>query len=127
METDEAKEVLGEVIMHCEASETPPEHGDTLSHIYAEARSKGLPVDYDDGFERHGIGEDGSAIVLDCEDGDVVARGGTHAADHEWQVEVAHACEECGAVDTPNVDVDRVDDPGYGHPSGKVWLCEHCQ
>ena len=63
MQTDEAKQKLDEIL----------DDNPQLDELYQQARQAGLPVDFGDGFERHGYKEDATAIVLDCEDGDVTA------------------------------------------------------
>lgn len=49
-------------------------------------------------------------------------------AEYRWaELDERPYCEDCGAIDTEHVDVQQVDDPGYGTASGKVDLCEHCR
>jgi len=86
MKSEVAKEALEEIIEHVENSKTPSVHGDNLSWIYNKATYKrDLPVDFDDGFARHEIPEDASAIVLDCEDGDVIAEWEYNSG---WKIEI---------------------------------------
>lgn len=65
-----------------------------LNALYEAAKATALPVDYDGGFERHGLREDASALVVDCFDGDIVVKAAGSDARDGWTVEIVEAADE---------------------------------
>lgn len=60
-----------------------------MNSLYQRAEREDLPVDYDDGFTRHGWPEDASGIVLDVDgDCDVLVRPVNSDSRYGWTVDI---------------------------------------